>query len=207
MKHQKTDKRLRYIFAIIIVSVLICALMISGVFSRYTTQMAVANEVDYTNQLAISFKLLDQPITQLEDGSYEKNTDDDAEPTNGYSYQLIPGITLPASPYIEIKGKSEIPAYLYLEVDNTGEVELSFDNIWSSIDVTGKKGGSVYVYDNGSVLSGDDEEEVLTFPTFTVDELSEYPITTEGEVKVYAYMLQQVGEKSAVDTYSEAPSV
>lgn len=206
MKHVQKAHYPRLLLTYLLVFVLICALMTSGVLSKYTTQRAVANEAKYTNTLAESFKLLDVPVTQLEDGSYEVDASSDAQPTDGFSYQLIPGITLPAAPYIEITGKTEIPAYLYLEVDNDGPATLSFDSKWTQLSGSGKKGGSLYVYDNGAALTGSDPDAVLTMPTFTVETLSEYPLTTEGDVKVYAYMLQKVGDKSAEETYSEAPT-
>ena len=204
---KQTNQKLRFlaVFALLIVTA--CAMMSAGVFSKYIAQRSVANQAGYNNTLAEAFKLLDQPIVVNEDGSYEKDTADDAEPTSGYTYKLIPGITLPAEPYIEITGKTEVPAYLYIEVENTGDVTLTFDDAWSPLGVTGKMGGDVYVYDSGTALTGDDPEAVLTVPTFTVDELSSIPITTEGEIKVYAYMIQQVESKSAEDSFTEAPEL
>ena len=127
----------------------------------------------------------------------------------GYTFKLIPGITIPAAPYVEITGKTAIPAFLYLEVKNTSGVSLNYDSKWTRLSgVTGKKGGDVYVYDNGSALTGDDAEAVLTAPTFTVDTLSKYPDSlTEGEIKVYAYMIQKVGTQTASEAYNSAPSV
>ena len=208
------SSRLRLIVGFSMLLILSCALVMSGTLAKYKTEMVIANEVDYTNTLAESFKLLDKPVVQQEDGSYKVNEDEEAEPTDGFSYKLIPGVTLPAAPYVEIKSKTEIPAYLYLEVENTGDASLSFDSKWTEIDVTGKKGGTVYVYDNGTALTGGDtdveegeEDDTMTIPTFTVDTLSKYPDNlTEGEVKVCAYLLQKVEDTSAADTYSRAPA-
>ena len=209
MKHAK--KRSAAPFAVpafLLILALVCAMVGTGVLSKYTTQRVVANEVSYTDQLAESFKLLDVPAEQLEDGSYAVNNSSGAQPTSGFSYKLIPGITIPAAPYVEITGKTEIPAYLYLEVDNDGPVTLSFDSSWSVLSGTsGKKGGTVYTYNRGEALTGSDPEAVLTVQTFTIDELSPSPVTDEGSVKVYAYMIRKVGDKSAADTYSEAPAV
>ena len=206
---KKVNLKPRLIIGFSLLLILACSLVMSGMLAKYTTQTAIANEVDYTNQLAESFKLLDIPVTQQEDGSYAVDTSADAQPTSGFSYKLIPGITIPAAPYVEIKGKTEIPAYLYLEVENTGSADISFDSKWSELSgATGKKGGTVYVYDNGTALTGDDEEAVLTIPAFTfADALSKYPDDlTEGEIEVYAYMLQKVENTSAADTYSQAPT-
>lgn len=199
--------RTRLILGFSLIFLLGCALMMSGILARYKTVSVIANEVDYTNQLAEAFKLLDKPVIVGEDGSYSVDESAGAQPTDGFRYHLIPGITIPAAPYVEITGKTQIPAYLYLEVDNTGGASLSFDNSWTELDVAGKKGGKVYVYDNGAALTGDDTEAILTVPTFTVDTLSKYPDDlSEGEVKVYAYMLQKEENTNAGDTYSAAPT-
>lgn len=204
----KKSLKPRLIIGFSLIFLLACALIMSGMLAKYRTQTVIANEVDYTNRLAESFMLLDKPVVQQEDGSYKIDDSANAQPTSGFSYKLIPGITIPAAPYVQITGKTEIPAYLYLEVENTGGASLSFDSKWSELTgVTGKKGGTVYTYDNGTALTGDDAEAVLTCPTFTVDTLSKYPDDlSEGEVKVYAYLLQKVEDTSAADTYSRAPA-
>ena len=205
----KRNKRLYILLSFALIFVVICALMSCGIFSKYRTEAVLANQVDYTNTLAESFKLLDVPVTVQEDGSYAVDSSSDAQPTSGFSYKLIPGITLPAAPYVEITGKTEIPAYLYIEVKNTNDdVSLTFDNSWTLLSgVTGKKGGTVYTYHNGEALTGDDPQAKLTFPTFTVDTLSKVPTETEGEIRIYAYMLQKVEEQTATDAYNNAPSV
>lgn len=222
----KLTKKTRLIAGLCLLLALACALMMSGSLANYRAQRIIANEVDYTNTLADSFMLLDKPVVQQEDGSYQLDNSADAQPTSGFTYKLIPGVTIPAAPYIEITNKTVIPAYLYLEVENTGSAQLSFHDDWTELSgVTGKKGGTVYVYQNGEALVGEgdtaettapalsddsteaDADTVLTIPTFTVDTLSKYPDDlSEGEIKVYAYMLQKVGEKSAQETYSSAPA-
>ena len=62
--------RTRLILGFSLIFLLGCALMMSGILARYKTVSFIANEVDYTNQLARAFKLLDKPITVEEDGSY-----------------------------------------------------------------------------------------------------------------------------------------
>ena len=195
------------ILAFGLILMLMCALLPGMGYSKYVTGMAVANEVQYNNTLAESFKLLDIPAVQNEDGSYSEDETSDAQPTSGFSYKLIPGIALPAAPYIEITGKTDIPAYLYIEVDNGGPVELTFDSAWTELSgMTGKNGGTVYVYDGGEALTGDDPEAVLTVQTFTVDTLDKVPTTDEGEIKVYAYMIQKVGENTAEQAFTAAPA-
>lgn len=204
----KKRSNIYVLLAFALMLVLACAMLPGLGYSRYVTERAVANEVSYTNKLAESFKLLDIPAVQQEDGSYAQDTASDAQPTSGFSYKLIPGITLPAAPYVEITGKTPIPAYLYLEVENTGPVTLSFNSSWTELSgVTGKKGGSVYVYDGGTALTGDDPEAVLTVQTFTVEELDPTPTEDEGDVKVYAYMIQKVEDTTYEQAFTDAPAL
>lgn len=208
MKTIFNSQKKRFLLALVTLILIVALFMVGGGFSKYRTQMAVANSVEYSNTLAESFRLLDHPMTELEDGSYEIDASAGAQPTDGYTFKLIPGITIPASPYIEIKGKTEIPAYLYLELDWTAGVDLDLGGDWTLLThVDGKKNGLVYVYKDGMVLTGEGGEDVLTIPTFTVDTLSTNPDDlAEGEIKICAYMLQKVEDKSAEDTYSEAPT-
>lgn len=195
--------------------------------AKYRTQLVLANEVSYQNELAESFKLLDHPVVVQEDGSYVRDESDEAEPTSGFSFKLIPGITLPAAPYIEIIGKTDIPAYLYFEVVcPEGAPELKIAEDWTRLDnIAGKFGGTVYSYKDGEAIvkpekaeetatteetgaSEEAEESAdFTFDTFTVKTLSKIPMDFEsGEVKVYAYMIRQVEGQTAAMAFEEAPA-
>ena len=219
----KKNKRLYILLSFALILILVCALLQGVGFSKYRSEVVFANEVEYTNTLAESFMLLDKPVTVQEDGSYSLDETAEAEPTSGFTYKLIPGISIPAAPYVEIKNKTVIPAYLYLEVDNSGAVELNIDENWSALEgVQGKKGGTVYCYKNEALVGSagetqadnsgeeeeaEDEDEVLTIPTVTVKDLDKVPATDEGTVKLYAYMIQKVEEQTAAEAYNSAPSV
>lgn len=209
MKQLTSSKKRSILLAAFALVLVIAMLFIGSGFSKYRTELVTANKVEYTNRLADSFLLLDVPVTIQEDGSYLVDESEEAQPTAGFTYKMIPGITVPAAPYVEITGKTEIPSFLYLEVEHTGSAELTFDGSWSPLGVLGKKGGDLYVYNEGEALIGEgDEEETLTFPTFTVNKLSKYPADlSEGEIKVYAYMIQKIDEQTAEQAYSSAPSV
>lgn len=214
MKTIVSKKRISLIAALALVLILACALVMSGSLGKYKSRMVVANEVDYTNQLAESFTLLDNPVIVQEDGSYAVDTASGAQPTDGFSYKLIPGIDIPAAPYIEITNKTVIPAYLYLEIDNSGPAELVLGSGWTKLDgVTGKKGGTVYSYGSDALTGGETPTQadgsqadvVLKYPAFTVQKLSSTPVTDEGEVKVYAYLIQKVENQTAKEAFESAP--
>ena len=136
------------------------------------------------------------------------------------SYVLMPGVDIPKDPFVRVAGKTEIPAYLYIEViDETGG---SFDTYsytvdsanWTPLktdeyaDVTGKNGGKVYVYRNGTKLT----DVNMTNGTLTAGILTDDKITVKPGLDVssdyssatltfYAYMAQAVDGKTAYEIF------
>ena len=173
--------------------------------AKFKTQLVVANQVSYQNELAESFQLLDQPVVLQEDGSYLKNEAEDSMPTSGFSYKLIPGITIPAAPYIEIEHKTEIPAYLYFEVVcPEGAPALLVTEDWEKLETEGKFGGDVYTYKDGALVKTEEEDNFM-FDTFTVETLDSKPTDFEsGEIHVYAYMIRQLENQTASEAFAAA---
>ena len=197
-------KKMGLILALVLLTLAGIVLLIVNGYSKYRTQLMISNEVDYTNQLAASFKLMDEPVKQQLDGSYALDTDVSAKPTQGGNYRMIPGITIPAAPYVEIIGKTEIPAYLYLEIVNPEHIQILIDSEkWTLLDgVTGKNNGQIYVYQ--SVLSGEEGKTDLKIPTFTFTQLDKIPAAAGGEIHAYAYMIQTNENQTAAQVFAAA---
>ncbi len=208
-KNAKKSKRAVFMaLSLLLILGLVLLPMIGQSRAKYRTQTLIANEVDYQHTLAESFMLLDRPVVLQEDGSYLRA--ENAEPTSGFTYKLIPGITIPASPYIEIKGKTEIPAYLYMEiVSPEGGPTLTIASDWQRLDgVSGKKGGEVFVYQNGTALVGSGEDDERSIDVFTVQTLDPLPMELEsGEIQVFAYMIQAEENMEAEEAFEEAPPI
>lgn len=85
---------------------------------------------------------------------------EDAQGNNvtGNQYDVMPGMVIPKDPFITITGKTEVPAYLYVEIANELDADVyawSVTNNWEKLEgVTGKNGGSVYVYTADAAADG-----------------------------------------------------
>lgn len=104
------------------------------------------------------FFLKESQVAQQENGSYdyvlvgEKKVEVDNN-----SYKVVPSTDLPKDPYVRIVGKTEIPAYLYVEVVdglNGSGLSCNMASCWIKLDgVTGNNGGQIYVYNNGELVT------------------------------------------------------
>lgn len=169
MKRDKTRTRLRWMVIPLLLG------LVGFVSAKYVTTIEKEYTVTFTADLAETFVLQEHEAIRNDDGSYklatQKNTTDGEEKltTDGQSYELIPGLDIPKDPHIVITDKSEIPAYLYIEivedvdtmkVDNTDVKLISYGlttnwmpvpSDWNpSNPVTPKHGGIIYIYKGDS---------------------------------------------------------
>lgn len=136
----------------------VCALLavlviVTGtVFAKYK-QSITFNPVNLTvssGHLADVFTLQEHLAVRQSDGTYTLNK---AQTVASNAYSVIPGVSIPKDPHFTLKGKSKLPAYLYVEIiDGLGTSGLSYSvsDQWLDLDLTGKNGGKVYVYTGGT---------------------------------------------------------
>ncbi len=137
------------------------------------------------------FFILENEVTLLDDGSYE--IADGATLALGNDYKVLPSTNLPKNPFVRINGKTETPAYLYIEVvDTLGEDSgLSYDitSDWTLLDgLTGANGGKIYTYATGIVTSDVDDVAIIDGDEITVDDTIDIP--DEAELSFYGYLAQ-----------------
>ena len=180
----RSHKGLALILGVALLLVLLAVLLIPGGSAKYRTQVVQANALHNSDSLATSFTLT---------GSAE-NT-------------LLPGTTDTFAPVITITGKTEIPAFLYLELLGPEDAEL--DEAWTKLEgVVGKNGGQVYAYQDGAALTdadADDDGKLTITPVITLT-WSRIPAeNTVNSVQAYAYMIQQTDATiAAADAFTEA---
>lgn len=212
------NNRRNTLAALICVSVLIIAIgaitiASSGLASaKYKTQQVVNNvpvTITVTADLADTLEIKEHVANRLDSGAYELT----AAETNSNSYVLMPGVDIPKDPFVRVTGKTEIPAYLYIEViDSVGGSNSTYNYAidstnWTAVSgVNGKYGGTVYVYN--SVLqktateSGDVTVHILQNDIVTVKpEIDRSADYSDAGIQFCAYMVQVADGKTVAELF------
>ena len=137
----------------LLIVALLCGL-IGSTYAKYVKQQTLEGNVTIRANLG-TIELLEHKAERQNDGSYIL---DPKEEVNENSYIMLPGLDIPKDPFVRIKEKSPIRAYVYVEVLNTlSDSALTFEvDTYDSTDnpggnwieltgITGKKGGKLYV--------------------------------------------------------------
>lgn len=181
-------KALLILIAAALILILVAAVLASGAYSRYRSQVILANELKYESRLAAGFTLDNEGESRIE---------------------LVPGTTMTLDPKLTITGKTAIPAYLYLEVSNDSGFYPIDPERWVKLDgLTGKNGGEIYTYKSGALTGSGKDDEILTVNIFADPSvtLEKTPLTTGGTIRIYGYMIQQTGQSDAAACFEEAIS-
>lgn len=127
------------------------------------------------------------------------------EIVDGNEYKVLPGVDLPKDPYLNIIGKTEVAAYLYVEiVDGLGEDSpLSYEpaSCWKDTGLTGSNGGKIYVYvdanDAAILVKEDIKVEILKDNMIAVADDADLG-DAELALDFYGYLAQaSAGEDAA----------
>ena len=121
-----------------------------------------------------NFDLKEHLMVMGADGRYAKAESGEYIPggmtgtgDDGNAYKVTPGVDLPKDPFIHItKGqKTEVPAYLYVEIvdgltsNNSKGLSYEVADGWIEVPgLTGKNDGKIYVYGSGETATIVDEQ-------------------------------------------------
>lgn len=176
------QNRSRLIPLLILVVLLISGL-VGGAVGKYIKTLQFDGTVTFSATLADNMVLQEHQVERKLDGHYETidaiiPTEVDGSTVNTNQYVLLPGQDIPKDPYIEITGKTSIPAYLFVEVvDGTADtLTYTMADHWVKLTgVEGKHKGTVYVYGNANTET----------PIAIKDgSLTVYPILEDNKVTV-----------------------
>ncbi len=207
MKEKKFRLRPRYL----IVAALLLLLLLSGAVGKYVQTISKSGTVTFTASLAESVVLQESVVERNADGTYGYKIVDGNHTytTTGQEYALIPGVDIPKDPHIVITGKTEIPAYLYIEIVDAGDtvtidgesVDLTSYSViaedWNeSTDISPEHGGTVYKYKNKI------DDQFTAYPIYILQEdgagntitVSQHVKCSETKVTnaitIYAYLVE-----------------
>ena len=183
--------RSRLILLVAVLSVILGSL-IGGVAAKYIWSTELSGRITFSAKLAQSITLQEHQALQRQDGSYG------LQPTKivtENSYVLLPGLDVPKDPFIVVKGKTPIEAYLFLEVkDLLGSSALSYSltDSWESLGNINPddSGVTVYVYKQ-PLTEGFSEEpiHILSGDQITVSHTLK-PTTISGGLSFSALMVE-----------------
>lgn len=159
--------------------------------------------------LSENFLLLEhKAIDSNKDASYEL-TDEEVLSND---YVVYPGVNIPKDPFVRIIDLQDT-AYLYIEIvgENNEDFKWDVTNKWLKTDLTGSRGGTIYVYsDNGIdayVLSPENETYFEAYILKDINEsinggieISDNYTNNKILLKFYGYLAQEKG----FDNYIEA---
>ena len=192
----------------ILAVVLVCCIAVAGTLAYLTAQTKqVKNTFTASSPTLVKeLDLKEHVATADTKGVYILS---ETELTNSNSYKVLPGVNLPKDPFISITEKTEVPAYLYVEVvDKLGAnsgLSYALTDDWTKLEgLTGVNGGAVYVYKNSMIITDKNA------PT-TVSILKDDVVTVGQDVNVgedgvditfYGYMAQASAGADAAAAYT-----
>ena len=163
------------------------------------------------------FQIIETNVTTDSDGNIVNVTGATNTNTSGNSYEVIPDTKVPKKAVVAVDGKTDVEAYLLLEVVSTLDknvFDFTVGDDWQEVkdasgdSLVGAKGGTVYVYSAktgtkapiivksdvpGVGILKNDEVIVKDATESTMESLS------EGTLEFYAYLAQ-----STIGTPAEA---
>jgi len=206
MKHTRVNRRMRRqasprVALLVLSFALVIAASVGGTLAWLQNE---SKEVKNTFTSAVlfdepeDFTLWEHEATENADGTYTLSTGETAI-TNANTYKVLPGVDIPKDPTVDIVGLQE-NAYLYLQVTNSLDNDLSYDidpANWEKL--TGYDG--IYVYKGASasdnIISAFATDEdvllvnILENKQIEVDD--EYAADVSGTLTFKAYMVQATG--------------
>lgn len=145
-----------------------------------------------------------------EDSTYTLDT---SKRVTTNSYEILPGTTVPKDPTVQVTGKNAIPAYLFVEIVDATNANLTWTAAdgWSEVSgVTAPHGGSIYVWNTTLADTANTEGgatysiSVLKDNKITVADVEDLALGEEGQtITFYAYLAQAV----IGDSVAEAATV
>lgn len=197
--------RLRTVLLIGIAALLAAAAIGVSVGAKYVKEIRIPCRLIIKANLADKVAVFEHEPQRQADGTYQLVSNEVSQS----EYVLMPGVDAARDPFVRIEGKSDIPAYVYVEVVSTLDEKAGFTltDDWEKLDgVTGQNGGEVYAF-NETVYSDSKEnielplfedEAVTVSHTYLVNEADD-----EAELSFYPYMAEAGDGKTAAECFDK----
>lgn len=188
----------------ILAVMLVCCIAVTGTLAYMHMESANVTNTFVAaggGELAKAFELKEHVAEKQPDGDYVLGTTLTDNTVTGTDYSVVPGVDLPKDPFVTVTGKTDAPAYLYIEVvdelDGTG-LSYNLESCWVDTGLTGEHDGKIYVYsdDEGAaiILNGEPKDltvNILKDKTVNVADGDNFKLTdTKVALSFYGYLGQ-----------------
>ncbi len=140
----------RHILLIVGIVVLTAvAILTAGLNAKYVRKVNLKGSVEFSSELAQGITLNESKANITDSGKYELDT---SQKVLENSYKVMPGVNIPKDPAIKVTGKTGVPSYLFIKVeekDIPDSVVYSLCDHWKKLD----NSDNVYVYTNDNFNS------------------------------------------------------
>ena len=179
-----------YLISVLLVSLILATAGTTAIYAKYVKGVDFTGNVTVSAELVDTFLLYEHKVDRNELGKY---VIDPANDVSSNEYILMPGVDIPKDPTISITGKTDIPAYLYIEVVDgitDSAITYSLTTVWTEVaDITGPNGGKVYVYT--PAMTEDMEIQILQGNIIIVSQTLDHSnVSKSYSLDFYAYMAQ-----------------
>lgn len=124
---------------------------------------------------------------------------------NTYS-QLAPKMEVPKDPFIAFRAEVKSPAYVFVEIVDTTDKQITYDlaDGWTKLDgVTGNNGGTVYAYkDKITSANYTTNLPILANNKVAVADSATSANLSDATLKFYGYLCQATGFTSAKEAFT-----
>lgn len=206
---RKLNKYISVTSILVVLTLLVSVSLMGFLGAKYVKEIPFSGNVTITANLANSFTLLESKANMQDSGLYVLDTENKV---SSNEYMVLPGVNIPKDPKITIVGKTNVEAYLYIEVvENLGE-GMSYQLSENWLEVTGanvqNEGAKLYVYTEGGspkIFAGTDDDGEISLikgDIITVPSSFKMSATDIYSLDFYASLLQKVDDDPAIN-YNE----
>ena len=197
-----------------LVLLVLCLLTTGALLGKYVTDTELkSGTVEFSAKLAESIVVREHKVDRAPNGKYILSTSDaedayitDKSSPSEQEYILIPGVDIPKDPEVVITGKTDIPAYLFVEVVKTysggsapaeDPVTYTMRDCWKKVVATDNlrqpqsSATDLYVY------STDGSKPTAIKGDGTADTAVEYPIL-EGDMVYVSQHLRHMNHTASI---------
>lgn len=197
--------RLRTVLLIGIAALLAAAVIGATVGAKYVKEIRIPCTLIIRAGLADKVAVLEHEPLRQPDGTYQL---DQSKEVSESEFVLMPGVDAARDPFVRIERKTDIPAFVYVEVVSTLDDKAGFTltDAWEKLEgVTGQNGGEVYAYKDTVASEGEEDIELFLLEDDVVTVSHTYIAEGEAEANLsfYPYMAKAEEGKSAEECFDK----